>query len=60
MLIKTLQDKNNVELFKQLNFKDFNFGQALSSMKDTDNIIQNLLDSRFYDNENNDDYLSYF
>ena len=60
MLIKTLQDKNNVELFKQLNFKDFNLGQALSSMKDTDNVIQNLLDSRFYDNENNDDYLSYF
>jgi len=60
VLIKTLQDKNNAELLKQFDFNNFNFGQALSSMQDTDDIIQNLLDSRFYDNANNDDYLSYF
>ena len=57
MLIKTLLDPNNVELLKQLDFNDFNFGQKLP---DSDNIIQTLLDSRFYDNDENDDYLSYF
>ena len=57
VLIKTLLDPNNVELLKQFDFNDFNFGQKLP---DSDNIIQNLLDSRFYDNDEHDDYLSYF
>ena len=59
MLINTLLDPNNVELLKQLDFNDFNFGQKLP-ITDSDNIIQNLLDSTFYDDDENDDYLSYF
>ena len=54
VLFKALQD------LKQLDFNDFNFGQAPSTMTDSANIIQNLLDSRFYDDDNNGDYLSYF
>ena len=60
VLVKTLQDENNVELLKKLEFDDFNFGKALSTMTDPKNMLQKFLDSRFYDGDSSDDYLSYF
>ena len=54
VLFKALKD------LKQLDFNDFNFGQAPSTTTDSANILQNLLDSRFYDDANDDDDLSYF
>ena len=58
--METLQDENNVESLKKLDFDGFNFGKALSTMTDPKNMVQNFLDTRFYDGDSSDDYLSYF